>query len=81
MSHSLGTAPTAVTLPAPDANCGGHMPPTIPESNRSLPGGPDDPEHTCIGMMVENLSTLATTLGDDPSLMDGVKVGYVPDTK
>ena len=46
-----------------------------------LPGEPDDPEHTYIGMMVENLSTLATTLGGDPSLMDGVEVGYVPDTE
>ena len=46
-----------------------------------LPGGPDDPEHTYIGMMVENMRTLATTLGGDPSLMDGVKVGNVPDSK
>ncbi|MYH60327.1 MAG: hypothetical protein F4148_00660 [Caldilineaceae bacterium SB0675_bin_29] len=46
-----------------------------------LPGKPDDPEHTCIGMMVENLRTLATTLGGDPSLMDGVEVGNVPDTE
>ena len=43
-----------------------------------LPGGPDDPEHTYIGMMVQNMRTLATTLGGDPSLMDGVEVGNVP---
>ena len=36
MSHSLGIAPTAVTLPAPDAHCRGHMPPTFPESIRRL---------------------------------------------
>ncbi len=46
-----------------------------------LPGEPDDPEHTYIGMMVENMRTLATTLGGDPSLMDGVEVGNVPDSK
>ena len=46
-----------------------------------LPGGPDDPEHTYIGMMVENMRTLASTLGGDPSLMDGVNVGNVPDSE
>ncbi|MXZ19767.1 MAG: zinc ABC transporter substrate-binding protein [Caldilineaceae bacterium SB0665_bin_25] len=46
-----------------------------------LPGGPDDPEHTYIGMMVQNMRTLATTLGGDPSLMDGVEVGNVPDSE
>ena len=46
-----------------------------------LPGGPDDPEHTYIGMMVENMRTLATALGGDPSLMDGVDVGNVPDSE
>ena len=139
MSHSLGIAPTAVTLPAPDAHCRGHMPPTFPESNRrlltyhdsfsyfairygyaiigaiqpndtfqpsaqkvaaltdqiapetvvsvsnlldkGLPGKTVDPGHTCFGMMVENMRTLATTLGGDPSLMDGVEVGNVPDSK
>jgi len=45
-----------------------------------LPGEPDDPEHTYIGMMVENMRTLATTLGGDPTLMDGVEVGNVPDS-
>ncbi|MCY4090432.1 MAG: metal ABC transporter substrate-binding protein [Caldilineaceae bacterium] len=44
-----------------------------------LPGEPGDPEHTYIGMMVENLRTLATVLGGDPSLMDGVETGNVPD--
>ncbi|MCY3709902.1 MAG: metal ABC transporter substrate-binding protein [Caldilineaceae bacterium] len=46
-----------------------------------LPGGPDDPEHTYIGMMVQNMRTLATTLGGDPSLMAGVEVGNVPDSE
>ncbi len=46
-----------------------------------LPGQPDDPEHTYIGMMVENMKTLATTLGGDPSLMDEVDVSNVPDSE
>ncbi len=46
-----------------------------------LPGQPDDPEHTYIGMMVENMKTLASTLGGDPSLMDEVEVGNVPDSE
>ena len=46
-----------------------------------LPGEPDDPEHTYIGMMVENMKTLASVLGGDPSLMDGVEVGNVPDSE
>ena len=46
-----------------------------------LPGGPDDPEHTYIGMMVQNMRTLAAALGGDPSLMDGVEVGNVPDSE
>ena len=44
-----------------------------------LPGDPDDLDHTYIGMMVENMRTLASALGGDPSLMDGVEVGNVPD--
>ncbi len=46
-----------------------------------LPGEPDDPDHTYIGMMVENMRTLASVLGGDPSLMDGVVVGNVPDSE
>ena len=46
-----------------------------------LPGEPDDPEHTYIGMMVQNMRTLAAALGGDPSLMDGVEVGNVPDSE
>ena len=47
--------------------------------DEDLPGEPGDPEHTYIGMMVENLRTLANVLGGDPTLMDGVEVGNVPD--
>ena len=46
-----------------------------------LPGEPDDPEHTYIGMMVQNMRTLASTLADDPSLTDGVEVGNVPNSE
>ncbi len=49
--------------------------------DEDLPGQPGDPEHTYIGMMVENLRTLASSLGGDPSLMDGVEVGNVPDSQ
>jgi len=49
--------------------------------DEDLPGEQDDPEHTYIGMMVQNMRTLATTLGGDPSLMDGVEVGNVPDSE
>lgn len=49
--------------------------------DEDLPGEPGDPEHTYIGMMVENLRTLANSLGGDPSPMDGVDVGNVPDTE
>ena len=47
--------------------------------DEDLPGQPGDREHTCIGMMVENMRTLASSLGGDPSLMDGVEIGNVPD--
>ena len=49
--------------------------------DEDLPGQPGDPEHTYIGMMVENMRTLASVLGGDPSLMDGVEVGNVPDSQ
>ena len=45
--------------------------------DEDLPGVPGDPEHTYIGMMVENMRTLARSLGGDPSLMDGVEFGNV----
>ena len=48
--------------------------------DEDLPGEPGDPEHTYIGMMVENMRTLASSLGGDPSLIDGVEVGNAPDS-
>ena len=47
-------------------------------SDDDLPGEPGDPEHSYIGMMVENLKTMAASLGGDPTLMDGVETGNVP---
>ena len=47
-------------------------------SDDDLPGNAGDPEHSYIGMMVENLKTMADALGGDPSLMDGVETGNVP---
>lgn len=47
-------------------------------SDDDLPGDPGDPEHSYIAMMVENLKTMAATLGGDPTLMDGVDTGNVP---
>ena len=49
--------------------------------DEDLPGQPGDREHTYIGMMVENMRTLASSLGGDPSLMDGVEIGNVPDSQ
>ena len=48
--------------------------------DEDLPGEPGDGEHTYIGMMVENMRTLASTLGGDPSLMDGVDVENLVDS-
>ena len=45
-----------------------------------LPGVPGDPEHSYIGLMVEDLKVMARALGGDPGLMEGVEVGNVPDT-
>lgn len=36
------------------------------------PGDPNAPEHTYIGMMKRNLQIMASALGGDPSLMDGI---------
>ena len=47
----------------------------------SLPGEPGDSVHTYIGMMVENVRTMAAALGGDPTLMDGVETGNVPDSE
>ena len=48
-------------------------------SDDVLPGDPGDPEHSYIGMMVQNLKTMAAALGGDPTLMASVETGNVPD--
>ena len=47
-------------------------------SDDDLPGNPGEPEHSYISMMVENLKTMATALGGDPTLMESVETGNVP---
>lgn len=37
-----------------------------------LPGAPDSPEHTYIGMMLANMRTMMTALGGDASAFDGI---------
>ncbi len=37
-----------------------------------LPGMPGDPDHSYIGLMVENLKSMAGALGGDPTLMESV---------
>lgn len=37
-----------------------------------LPGGPDDPQHTYIGMMLENVRTMIGVLGGNPARLAGV---------
>ncbi len=37
-----------------------------------LPRGPDDPRHTYIGMMLENLETMVRVLGGNPARLAGV---------
>ena len=39
-----------------------------------LPGAPGDPEHSYVGMMVENVKTLVSALGGDPKLLDEVSL-------
>jgi len=37
-----------------------------------LPGEPDDPRHTYVGMMKENVETMAKSLGGDPSALNAI---------
>jgi ABC-type Zn uptake system ZnuABC Zn-binding protein ZnuA len=37
-----------------------------------LPGELDDPRHTYVGMMKENVETMARVLGGDPSALKGI---------
>lgn len=41
-------------------------------SDDLLPGNPGDPEHSYIGMMVQNTRTIVTALGGDPGALDSV---------
>jgi ABC-type Zn uptake system ZnuABC Zn-binding protein ZnuA len=43
-----------------------------------LPGAPGDDNHSLVGLMVENVQTMARALGGDPSLMDGVDTANIP---
>lgn len=43
-----------------------------------LPGAPGDDDHSLVGLMVENVRTMARALGGDPSLMDGVETTNIP---
>lgn len=43
-----------------------------------LPGEPGAPNHSYIGLMVENLRVMASSLGGDPALMDSVNVENIP---
>lgn len=43
-----------------------------------LPGAPGDAEHSYLGLMAENLRTMARSLGGDPSLMDDLNVANIP---
>lgn len=43
-----------------------------------LPGRPGDPEHSYLGMMVEDVRTMTRTLGGDPSPLEYVDPSNVP---
>jgi len=43
-----------------------------------LPGSPGDPEHSYVGMMVENLRVMAEALGGDPSLIASFDKSNIP---
>ncbi len=43
-----------------------------------LPGRPGDPNHSYIGMMVEDVRTITEALGGDPSPLDAVDVSNIP---
>ncbi|MFQ5420917.1 MAG: metal ABC transporter solute-binding protein, Zn/Mn family, partial [Anaerolineae bacterium] len=42
-----------------------------------LPGEPGDPDHSYIGLMIDNLKIMASALGGDPILMDSVNSANV----
>lgn len=43
-----------------------------------LPGEPGDDNHSFLGLMTENMRTMANALGGDPSLMDSVDTTNIP---
>ena len=43
-----------------------------------LPGEVGDPNHSYIGLMVYDLQIMASALGGDPTLMDGVDTTNIP---
>ncbi len=43
-------------------------------SDDDLPGAPGDPDNTLVAMLVENVRTMTTVLGGDPSPLDGFDV-------
>lgn len=47
----------------------------------NLPGEPGDPEHSYIIMRVQNMTTIAEALGGDPTPLDAVTIGNVPDAE
>ena len=42
-----------------------------------LPGGPGDPEHTYMGLLLEDMRIITTALGGDPSALEGYDPGPV----
>ena len=44
-----------------------------------LPGGPGDPEHTYMGLILEDVRIITTALGGDPAALEGYDPGQVFD--
>ena len=42
-----------------------------------LPGGPGDPEHTYMGLILEDVRIITTALGGDPAALEGYDPGHV----
>jgi ABC-type Zn uptake system ZnuABC Zn-binding protein ZnuA len=43
-----------------------------------LPGTPGDPEHSYIGMMLEDVRTMVTALGGNPEALQGIDPANIP---
>jgi ABC-type Zn uptake system ZnuABC Zn-binding protein ZnuA len=48
-------------------------------SDDTLPGGPDDPQHTYVGMMLENLRTMVAALGGQVEAFKDIDPRNIPD--